>query len=191
MKETDCLGLPYPECSPPLVKDLSDIGQFRDLAIAVDTAVEELADAVVERLRSPDAVVMTGTVVTAGNDVVQPYGTSQFDNAGMADTAAGGFFVQEDGEYLLGGFAQADAASVPSIGLRVQPLVNGAVVSGRWGPGKPANGLGGTLEQISWTETLFLRAGDFVNTMTHHTTSSATVVTYSNRIWALLVMAND
>lgn len=191
MKETDCLGLPYPECNPPLVKDLSDIAQFRDLAIAVDTAVEELADAVVERLRSPDAVVMTGSVVTAGNDVIQPFGTSQFDNAGMANTAAGGFFIQEDGEYLLTGFIEADAASVASIGLRAQPLVNGAVVSGRWGPGKPANGLGGTLEQIAWMETLFLRAGDFVNAMSHHTTSAATVVTYTSRISALLVMSND
>ena len=191
MKETDCLGLPYPECAPPLVKDLSDIGQFYDLAIATDTAVQVLADAVVERLRSPDAVVMTGVVVTAGNDVIQPYGATEFDNAGMADTAAGGFFAQEDGEYLLTGFVEADAASVASIGLRVQPLVNGDVVSGRWGPGKPANGLGGTLEQIAWMETLFLRTGDFVNTMTHHTTSSATVVTYVARLSALLVMSND
>ena len=30
MKETDCLGLPYPECNPPLVKDLSDIQALKN-----------------------------------------------------------------------------------------------------------------------------------------------------------------
>ena len=39
MDQTDCLGLPFPECDPPLTKDASDIAQFRDLAEATDAAV--------------------------------------------------------------------------------------------------------------------------------------------------------
>jgi len=192
MKTTDCLGLPYPECQPPLVKDLSDIGQFYDLAIAVDTAVEELADRVVERLRSPDYVVMTGAVTTTGNDTIMPYTTSVSDNAGMADTAAGGIVIQEDGEYLLGGWVDADALlSASSMGLRIEPLVNGEVVAGRHGPGFPTFGGATSLEYVTWMETLFLRAGDFVNAKTHTTISSATSVAYASRIWALLVMSND
>lgn len=190
MKTTDCLGFPYPECDPPLVKDLADIGQFYDLAIAVDTAVEELADRVVERLRSPDYVVMTGTLLnTAGNDLIMPYNVTVNDNAGMADTGAGGIVIQEDGEYLLGGFVDADALLGTSMGLRVEPLVNGEVVAGRHGPGYPT--FGTTLEYVTWMETLFLRAGDFVNAKTHTTINPATTVTYSTRIWAFLVMSND
>jgi len=192
MKETECLALPYPECAPPLVKDLSDIQQFQDLAEATDAAVQIYADRIVERLRSPDVCYMTtGLMNATGNDVIMNYSVSVYDNAGMTNTAIGGIVIQEDGEYLLGGCVQGDAAQVASMELHIQPLVNGDAVSGRYGPGKPANGLGGTLELVSWQETLFLRAGDIVVARTHHAISSATNVQYLSRLWALLVQAND
>lgn len=189
MKTTDCLGFPYPECDPPLVKDLSDIGQFRDLAVAVDGAVQVLADNIVEELRSPDYVAMSGTIVRTGQEQTMVYAVIEADNAGMADTSAGGFFIREDGEYLLGGWVDADAAlSSTSMGLRIEPFVNGELVAGRHGPGFPTFGTGTSLEYVAWMETVFLRVGDFVNAVTHHTISAATSVTYTSRIWALLVM---
>ena len=193
MKTTDCLGFPYPECDPPLVKDLSDIGQFRDLAIAVDTAVQELANDIVEELRSPDYVAMSGTISNvAGNDQTMVYAVIEANNAGMADTSAGGFFIKEDGEYLLGGWVDADAGlSATSMGLRIEPFVNGELVAGRHGPGFPTFGTGTSLEYVSWMETVFLRVGDFVNARTHQTLAASATVTYTSRIWALLVMPSD
>jgi len=189
MDTTDCLGFPFPECDPPLTEDLSDIEQFYELAIAVDTAVQTLADNIVEELRSPDYVAMSGTIVRTGQEQTMVYAVIEANNAGMADTAAGGIVIQEDGEYLLGGWVDADAAlSATSMGLRIEPFVNGALVAGRHGPGFPTFGTGTSLEYVAWMETIHLRAGDFVNAVTHHTISAATSVSYTSRIWALLVM---
>ena len=190
MDTTDCLGFPFPECDPPLTEDLSDIGQFRDLAIAVDAAVQILADDIVEELRSPDYVAMSGSLNNvAGQEQTMIYSVIEANNAGMADTGAGGIFIQEDGEYLLGGWVDADAAlSATSMGLRIEPFVNGELVAGRHGPGFPTFGTGTSLEYVAWMETVHLRVGDFVNAVTHHTISAATTVTYTSRIWALLVM---
>ena len=187
MKTTDCLALPYPECAPPLVKDASDIEQFRDLALATDAAVQALADSVSENLRNPDSASMFGTRASTGQDVTHFYPTVDFDNANMGDTNADLIRIQEDGWYMCGGWVQANSTSLPnSIGLRVEPIVNGDPITSRQGPGQPAVGD----EFVSWVDMLFLRAGDALQAMSHHTASSALNVTYISRIWAHLVIAN-
>lgn len=189
MKETDCLGLPYPECDPPLTKDLSDIAQFRDLAFATDAAVQALDDRITEQLLLPDSVVMTGSAaLLAGQDHVQAYtGAVLYDNAGMADTVAGGIRVQEDGWYAIGGWIGASA--VPpvtfSIGVRIEPMLNGDPFTARQGPGWPADD-----EFFAWTNTVILQAGDFLTTASHHQDSPALVVSYSYRLWAVQVLSN-
>lgn len=184
MDTTDCLGLPYPQCDPPLTKDASDIAQFQALAEATDAAVQALADSIDATLTNPPSVNMSGGVTVAGLDVVHFTSVTEFDNAGMADTTADVVRIQLDGWYLVGGWVLAD----PGIAFRVEPLVNGDPVSSRQGPGLTAGGTG--TDKVAWTDCLFLRAGDALQVMTHHTSSPVGMVTYAVHIWATLVLAN-
>lgn len=187
MDTTDCLELPFPECAPPLVKDKSDIEQFRDLAVAADTAVQTLADSLSSTLFNTPSTVMSGGSVVAGRDVTHFTPTTVTDNAGQADTAADVIRIAEDGWYMVGGWVSATSASLPnSIGLRIEPIVNGDTVSNRQGPGQPAVGA----EYVAWADSLFLRAGDTLQTMTHHTDSAALNVTYQTFLWAHQVIAS-
>lgn len=192
MDVTDCLGLPFPECEPPLTKDLSDIEQFRDLAVATDAAVQAYADTISEELLNPDAANLLGGINVAGLDVVHFFGPFAlvFDNAGMFDPVGGGLRIQEDGWYMVGGHVQASTTPPSTISMRVEPLVNGDPVSSRQGPSF-GNFATLTSEAVSWADTLQLRAGDLVNMMTHHAAGAATVVNYNTRIWALQVMTNE
>jgi hypothetical protein len=184
MDTTDCLGLPYPECEPPLTKDASDIKQLRDLAEATDAAVQTLADSISDTLLNPPCVRMLGSIVTAGQDVVQPYnGAVSFDNANMADTAADAIRIQQDGWYAVGG--SVNSTSVNAF-IRIEPLVNGDTVSSRQGYGASV----GSGDRISFMDVLFLRTDDLVTTMTHHTLLPATVYTYNTALWAYLVLGN-
>lgn len=187
MDTTDCLGLPYPQCDPPLVKDASDIEQFRDLAEAVDAAVQALDDSITDTLLSPDAVIMTGGVTVAGADVTHFYsGISLYDNAGMANATLDLIEFQQDGWYMIGGWVRATGAASTIIGLRIEPLLNGDFFTSRQGPGFVNLGA----ESVNWTDSGYFRAGDRLNAMTHHTDNPATVRTYSTQIWALQVLAN-
>jgi hypothetical protein len=184
MKETECLGLPYPECAPPLVKDASDIVQFKALADATDAAVQTLADSVDNLYTSPDAVAMVGGINAAGQDVTHFLGGTEFDNAGMADLTAQVIRILETGWYLLGGHVQI--STLPAVFVRAEPLVNGDPVSSRQGPGFATAGV----EAVSFTDALFLQAGDALQMMTHHVASPVTVNTYSVRMWALRILVN-
>lgn len=187
MDTTDCLSLPYPQCAPPLIKDASDIEQFRDLAVATDTAVQTLADSLNANLFAPPCTVMSGGQSVAGRDIVQFTSVTVLDNAGQADTAADVIRISEDGWYMVGGWVSATSASLPnSIGLRIEPLVNGDMVSNRQGPGQPAVGA----EYVAWADMLFMRAGDALQTLTHHTDSAGLNVTYATFLWAYQVIAS-
>lgn len=185
MDQTDCLGLPYPQCDPPLVKDASDIIQFKNLAEATDAAVQSYADDVLNLYTSPDAVAMTGGINVAGQDVVHFLGGGpEFDNAGMADTVAQVIRILETGWYLLGGHVHI--TTVPAVFVRVEPLVNGDPPSSRQGPGFATAGV----EAVSFTDVLFLQEGDALQLMTHHVAAAATVNTYAVRMWALRILVN-
>lgn len=184
MKQTECLGLPYPECAPPLVKDASDISQLKALAEATDAAVQELADNVTNLYTSPDACAMTGGTNVAGQDVVHFLPTMEFDNAGMADTTADVIRILETGWYMVGGHVLVSTA--PAVFVRIEPLVNGDPPSSRQGPGFATSGQ----EAVSFADVLFLAAGDVLTLMTHHVANPVTVNTYAVRMWALRILVN-
>ena len=188
MDTTDCLGLPYPQCDPPLVKDASDIEQFRDLAVATDTAVQAYADQLTDTLTAPPACAMTGASNTAGTEVNQFYASLEFDTGGMADLDGDGFRIQEDGWYMLGGSVRMSGFSPVATNMRVDPLLNGDPWSSRQGPGHVIAGRGS--EDVNWVDVGFFRAGDFLNTRTAHTGNPATVATYNHRMWVLQILVN-
>lgn len=186
MDVTECLGLPFPQCDPPLTKDASDIEQFRDLAVATDTAVQELSDRVTDTLTAPDCVSMEGGVTTAGTDITHFLnGFVRFDTANMADTVADMIVIRQDGWYMIGGYVTITTAAGTSNGMRVDPLLNGTPFTARQGPGWSL-----ISEYTSWTDVAFLRTGDQLNCMTHHFGNPATSFTYFVNMWALQIATN-
>lgn len=186
MDTTECLGLPYPECNPPLVKDASDIEQFRDLAEATDAAVQAYDDELTETLTAPPSAAMTGGVNIAGSEANQFYSVIEFDTGGIADTVGDGFLIQEDGWYMTGGSVKISGFSPTTVNLRINPLLNGDPWSSPQGPGFATNGS----EDVNWQDVGFFRAGDFLNTRAYHTGNPATVATYTHRMWIVQVLAN-
>lgn len=185
MDTTDCLGLPYPQCDPPLVKDASDIEQFRDLAEATDAAVQAYDDQLTETLTEPPAAALTGASNTAGTEVNQFYSILEFDNANLFDSTFDGIRIQEDGWYMVGGSVIISGFDPNTVNLRVDPLKNGDPWSSRQGPGFAV-----VDECVSWTDVGFFRAGDLLNTRTAHTGNPVAVPTYTHRIWIVQVLAN-
>ena len=186
MDVTDCLKLPYPQCDPPLVKDASDIEQFRDLAEATDAAVQAYDDQLTDTLTSPPLAIATGGSNTAGTEVNQFYGVLEYENDSLWDSVYQGFRIQEDGWYQLGGTVRLSGFSPTVTNLRVDPLLNGDPWSSRQGPGHV---IGGT-ENVCWTDVGFFRTGDLLNTRTAHTGNPATVATYTARMWILQILTN-
>lgn len=185
MDKTDCLELTFPECDPPLTKDASDIIQFQTLALETDAAVQALDDVLTDTLLSPDAVIMVGGTNAAGLDVTHFYASAPvYDPAGMANTTLDLIEIQEDGWYMIGGWVRCTGSGI--IGLRVEPLVNGETISSRQGPGFVNFGS----ESVTWTDAAFMREGDLLNCMTHHTDNPVTVRTYATQIWALQILIN-
>lgn len=190
MDTTDCLDLTYPECDPPYTKDASDIAQFQTLALEVDAAVQAFADRVEDIILKPDLVLMGGGITTAGRDIMHEYTVVVWDNASMADTTSGGIRIQEDGYYMIGGWVRANGAVAAGIGTRIEPLLNGDVFTSRQGPGRPVLAGASATDDLAWSDTAFLRAGDLLTAMTHHADSAVLSVTYSTQIWAFQVVAN-
>jgi hypothetical protein len=186
MDTTECLGLPYPECNPPLTKDASDIKQFRDLAVATDTAVQAFDDQLTETLTSPPAAALTGGNNIAGQLVNQFYAVAEFDNAGLHDPDFDGIRIREDGWYMIGGSIILSGFAPTVTNLRVEPLLNGDEFSSRQGPAFSNN----SSENICWADCAFFRVGDLINTRTLHTGNPATVVSYTHRIWIVQVLTN-
>lgn len=186
MDKTDCLELPFPECRPPLVKDASDILHFKNLADAVDVAVDGLANTLDDQLLTVDAANVSGTVVTDATRVTHFFSGFTLDNGGMFDPGRGVIRPQKDGWYAVGGWVSASHANLPAAcDLAIQPLVNGLTVTALQGPGQPAVGF----DYVAWTDVLFLRAGDEVQCQTIQN-MFATTVTYEVVMWALLVLDN-
>lgn len=187
MDTTDCIGLPYPQCDPPLTKDASDIIQLKNLADATDAAVQQLSDSITDVLTAPDYTSMEGGQNAAGNDVFHALnGFVRFDNGGLADTVADRIVIRQDGWYMFGGYVTMTTAAGSSNGMRVEPLLNGDPFTSRQGPGWSLTGS----EYKQFTDVAFFRAGDQLHLMTHHFGSAVTVFTYFVNMWVLQIATN-
>lgn len=128
MDQTPNRGYPFPECEPPLVKDASDIIQFRGLAEAVNDDVQAEYDRSDDVLIRPDGVRMSMSAfvaVTAASEIPF-YDTMTFDTTGgsMATTLLGVITIVQPGWYMVGTWVDATAAVFQ--GLRCRFIQNGA-----------------------------------------------------------------
>lgn len=165
---TDNRGYTYPECSPPLVKDRSDIGYLRDLAEQVNTDAGLIEFTLQEFLEKPDAARMsfsgtlTGTGAANGTTLKIPYDTVTYDNTtGSTDVGAGGLRPVERGWYMFTSTVRCTNGGEQ--GLMVRHLRNGRAGTVRRfeGPSFPING---NEENMSCSDMLEMQAGDSVLT---------------------------
>lgn len=180
MMDTTPLGFPYPECDPPRVKDLSDGGQLRALAEAVDTTVQQIADDLNDQLISPRAARMRESVASAW-----PGGTANpnlnqvvFASTGMGDTAAGGIRITRSGWYLVGGYGLVIVGSGTQINARMTILRNGANAIPY---GDVARLVTATAQDPYVSTTLQLDAGDLLKP---RVASSGASYTLTSHLWA-------
>lgn len=122
-------GYPYPECDPPLTKDVSDIAHLRDLATAVDTDVQNVYDTAASTVVLPDAARMGMTVSvpgTASGSVFPFFNSRTFDTSGtneLTPVSEGFIRLRRVGFYQVGCYAEFTSATL--VAARCCFLLNG------------------------------------------------------------------
>ncbi|MEU0317261.1 hypothetical protein [Nocardioides sp. NPDC006273] len=180
--DTTPLGFPYPECDPPRVKDLSDIGQLRALAEAVDGVVQQIATDLDDQLVRPLGARMRESVATAW-----PGGTANpnlnqvvFASTGMGDTTSGGIRIVESGWYLVGMYSLVLAPSGTEVAARPNILRNGANVINYGDVGQQVTATAG---DVYVSTTVQLAAGDLLKPRI--ATNGAAAYNTTTHMWAL------
>ena len=180
--DTTPLGLPYPECDPPRVKDLSDAGQIRALAEAADGIVQTISNDLTAELISPRGARMRESVATAW-----PAGTANpnlnqtiFASAGMGDTTAGGIRITKTAWYLVGMFSLVLAGSGTEVSARPNILRNGSNMVSYGDVGQQVTATAG---DVYVSTTVLLNAGDLLKVRI--ATNGAAAYTTTSHLWAL------
>lgn len=162
MDKTIPYEIEYPQCNPPLTKDGADIEHMRRLALSIDAAVQDVADAAGDNWISPDGAAMafTGaTTLNPGNTV--PFDTSLFDNTGvMVNLLSDRFDIRQSGIYAASCTVHGNSAPVTNGWLGTRVVVNGVpgTVTGPSTWNSPTNNSGSSSFVI-----VRLNAGDEVS----------------------------
>lgn len=186
MGQTPNYQIPYPECAPPLLKDAADIADFRDLAVAADTALQGVYDLAGELVFTPDAVrLLTAASVgpITGQNFTPAYGVISFHQGnGMADIANGVINLVEPGRYWVGAYASLTAATISQ--PRIRFTYDGTPVTLFQTPGAiavAANTATCQAQAVLSTTTPNVA----LSTTVRHSSSAALSYTYTSRIWAI------
>lgn len=192
-------GYPYPECSPPLVKDWSDIGQIRDLAEAVDADAEIMDTRLEEYLEKPDAIRLSWAANVVGIGSIQafnvPYDTITYDNTpGSVDLTAGAVVVRERGLYLCTSYVRGIGGVGNDIGLEVAHAHNGVI--GVSFPGRRFEGIAGAIaatseQSMTTTDAIMCFAGDTLQTQARFSGVLATSIAFEARLSVVQLYRQD
>lgn len=178
-------NIPYPECAPPLRKDASDIADFRDLAMAADTALDGVYDQAFDWVFTPDAVRMTTAASVGpvtGQNVIPFYGSSSIAQGnGMNDISAGVIRIVEPGRYWIGAYISMTAATMSQ--TRVRFLINGVPESNFQSPGQVNNT--NTATGQACAVLAVTQPNSTLQTQGRHSGTAALSYTYTSRIWAV------
>lgn len=185
MDTTPIYRFPYPECDPPLVKDASQIVQVRDLAVAVDTVVEDVADRGDLAIVAPQTVRISQSVAVAStlNTVVPVWNSVQFNPYLMLD---GSNIIRpnETGWWQVGGYVNADSAA--AIAAQIRFTLDGDPVTS-WSDESAVYVAQLQLPYLSVM--LRINAGQALNMEVHHSTGGAPSWTHRAFMWAWKVIA--
>lgn len=177
-------GFPFPECDPPEVKDLSDIGQMRALAEAIDADMTSLAATANTALLQPDAIRMISATVNmpAGGNADPVFGTTTWTNNPDMDGPQG-VLAPVSGWYQVGTYAVITSPVLAPVNLLF--LVNNVgvpFVSDQPGVYGAANAIAPYMSR-----TLHLDAGDH---LTVRILRGAGQYSYTARLWALRMVSD-
>jgi hypothetical protein len=163
----------FPECEPPLVKDRSDIGFMRDLAVEVDADAAALSASIDDLIERSDTVRIafagniTVTNSSAGNAVfIIPYDSLTYAQpAAMSDLTANGIRIQERGYYMVASYVRCTTNGSSQWGPQVRHLRNGlARTEGRRFEGPAWTTTSATDASMATSDILYAEAGDLIRT---------------------------
>ncbi|HEX6518285.1 MAG TPA: hypothetical protein VF049_22180 [Nocardioidaceae bacterium] len=178
-------GYVFPECDPPEVKDLSDIGQMRALAEAIDADMTGLAATANTALLQPDAIRMISPTVSmpAGGNADPVFSTTTWTNNPAMDGPVG-VLAPVSGWYLVGTFTVITLATdAPRLtGFKV----NGGLVTPL--SDQPGVYSGGNATALYLSRTLHLNAGDHLTVLINSEGGAA--YSYTSRLWALRMVSD-
>lgn len=190
MDQTENRGYPYPVCAPPLVKDASDIGHLRDLALAVDTDVNDVFNRASDTVVRPDAARMTmsATLADTANTVFPFFNQTTVDSTAttpnpMANPANGYMILREPGWYNVGTFGMFTSAVF--LGLRVRFLING-VAATSWSQQADIVASNNQIAHLT-VELVSALGGDIIQ-VEYRIGAGSPSYTYSARLWAQQLM---
>lgn len=181
--DTTSLGFPYPQCEPPQIKDLSDVGQLHDLAEAVDAYVTNLSNEITNELIDPQycRLIMSAAVATTANTAIPSFDTITFTNT-PSMFVSGGIRVPEAGWYLCGTYSVVTPTGGP-FEFRTQLLRNGGEATG-YGTGSR------TVFSLPYqSQALLLAANDVVGVRIRHDDGTSPNWTYQTRLWAVKLVS--
>lgn len=181
--DTTPLGFPYPECDPPEVKDLSDIGQLHAFAESVNTYMSDLDEDVTNNLTDPPyaRLIMSAAVATTANTAIPTFDTVSFTNVAPM-FQPGGIQAPRPGWYLCGTYTVVTPTGGP-FEFRTQLLRNGAEATG-YGTGSR------TVFSLPYqSQVLLLNPGDIVGVRIRHDDGTSPNWTYQTRLWAVRLVA--
>lgn len=116
MDVTDDRGYPYPQCDPPLTKDVSDAPtQTRLLAETMDADFDSVDTLINDTYHLPSTIItMVGPTAVASGSAI-PFDNTEYDADGWATLP--GITVTDSGLYLVTLFAE-DGATAGSLMLQ-------------------------------------------------------------------------
>lgn len=170
---TDNRSYSFPECNAPLVKDRSDIGFMRDLAVQVDTDAAALSASIDDLIERSDTVRIafagnvTVTNSSAGNAVfIIPYNSTTYAQpAALADLTAFGVRIGERGYYICTSYVRCTTNGSSQFGPQVRHLRNGlARTEGRRFEGPGWTTTSATDSPMATSDIMYAEAGDLIRT---------------------------
>jgi hypothetical protein len=106
MNLTDNRSYPYPQCSPPLVKDDADAPvQTRSLAEAMDADFDTVSALITSAYQLPTTILRVTAAVSIASGSAFSFDTVEYDNQGWATDST--ITPDTTGVFLLTGFAHS------------------------------------------------------------------------------------
>lgn len=116
MDQTSPRLYPFPECTPPITEDASDIVQVANLALTIDADVTNLFNTVDNNLLSPDGCHIAGAAQTIQQGDPISFSVLRFDNSpGAVMNETLGIRTRTDGIYLITSWVQVDQGPTPPL----------------------------------------------------------------------------
>lgn len=191
MGQTQNYDIPYPECDPPLRKDVADAADLFDLATAADAAYDTVYAQASQQMFNANAARMSMSAAVAGTgsqNVTPFFNTRTIDTTAtdaMTDLSAGGITITEPGLYWCATWAECVSAT--ALTARIRLNFGSTPVTNFQTPGFVSTGTSAFPACVGVLSVS--TAGTILRASIRHSAAAATVWTYQARICTLQLEA--